>query len=75
MYKAPPRRAYALLDVREYFAEASESFFARNNAFPFHRKQLKRYDPVGYQMVLKLWKVRKMPPAYPIGYGYGSYRR
>lgn len=72
-YKAPPTRAYALANMHEYFAELSEAFFAKNDTYPLHRSQLKRYDPDGYQMIKKLWKVKHTPPPYPIEYGYRSY--
>jgi len=48
-------RAYALQSPFEYFAELSESYFGRNNYFPFERDELKEYDPMGYNMVKKAW--------------------
>lgn len=72
-YGSRPRMSYARLNVREYFAETTESFFGRNNAFPFDRKQLKTYDPLGYKMVRIIWKVQREPPMYPVQFGYTSY--
>ncbi|MBK8452299.1 MAG: hypothetical protein WAQ53_05095 [Thiofilum sp.] len=47
--------AYALENEREYFAELTESYFGRNDYYPFNRQQLKDYDPVGYQMIESIW--------------------
>lgn len=74
VHSAAPRRAYALLNAREYFAEASESFFGRNNEYPFRRAQLRVYDPLGYKLVKQIWKVTQPPPPYQLTYGYSSYK-
>jgi len=52
-------RAYALTDPMEYFAEATEAFFSRNDFFPFNRAELKQHDPEMEQLVGKLWGVTK----------------
>jgi hypothetical protein len=49
------RRAYALVDEKEYFAELSEAYFCRNDYFPFTRADLQRHDPVGYALLERLW--------------------
>ncbi|MBW4523011.1 MAG: hypothetical protein KME16_25520 [Scytolyngbya sp. HA4215-MV1] len=49
------RRAYALTNAREYFAELSEAYFGKNDFYPFTRVELKRYDPVGYQLMERVW--------------------
>jgi hypothetical protein len=51
-------RAYAMSNPMEYFAEASEAFFSRNDFFPFNRGELKRHDPEMEQLVAKLWGVK-----------------
>jgi len=48
-------RAYALQSPFEYFAELSESYFGRNNYYPFERDELLEYDRMGYEMVEKAW--------------------
>jgi len=48
-------RAYALESPFEYFAELTESYFGRNNYFPFDQVELKEYDRMGYDMVEKAW--------------------
>lgn len=50
-------RAYAIQNQLEYFAETSCMFFARCNYQPCHRGELKEYDPVGYQMIRRQWKI------------------
>lgn len=53
------QRAYALTNAKEYFAELSESYLGKNDFYPFTRSQLQRYDPIGYQLMEKVWgKVR-----------------
>ena len=49
--------AYALRNQLEFFAELSCMYFVRCNYEPSNQKQLKAYDPVGYAMIRKMWKV------------------
>jgi len=56
-------RAYAMNDATEYFAEASEAFFSRNDYFPFTRDELKAHDPEMFGLLVKLWGVQEPPPA------------
>jgi hypothetical protein len=49
------RRAYALVDEKEYFAELSEAYFGRNDYYPFTRADLRRHDPVGHELMQRLW--------------------
>ena len=51
------RRAYALNNDQEYFAEATEAFFGTNDFYPFVRSELQQHDPNLYQSLRKLWKV------------------
>jgi len=50
-----PRPAYALENEKEYFAELTETYFGRNDFFPFVRAELKTYDPTGYAMIERVW--------------------
>lgn len=52
-----PRRAYALNNDQEYFAECTEAFFGTNDFYPFVRSELQQHDPNMYQLLKKLWKV------------------
>jgi hypothetical protein len=49
------KRAYALTDRSEYFAELSEAYFGKNDFFPYTRADLETYDPVGFAMVERAW--------------------
>lgn len=49
--------AYATTNQLEYFAELSCMFFAQCNYRPFNRSELIRYDPGGYEMIRKMWKI------------------
>jgi hypothetical protein len=49
------RRAYALVNEREYFAEISEAYFCRNDFYPFTREELQKHDPRGYLLLQELW--------------------
>ena len=49
------KQAYALQNHLEYFAELSCMYFVGCNYAPFNRTELKTYDPVGYDLVEKLW--------------------
>ena len=51
------RRHYALNNEKEYFAEATEAFFGKNDFQPFTREELKSFDPEIYELLFKLWKV------------------
>jgi hypothetical protein len=50
-------RAYAMTSPMEYFAEATEAYFARNDFFPFTRAELKRHDPGMFTLLESLWGV------------------
>lgn len=51
-------RAYAITNPQEFFAEATEAFFGRNDFFPFVRADLLRHDPATAEMVAAAWGVR-----------------
>ncbi|MDZ4847820.1 MAG: right-handed parallel beta-helix repeat-containing protein [Pirellulaceae bacterium] len=50
-------RAYAITNSMEYFAEATEAYFSRNDFFPYTNDELKRYDPEMFDLLTKLWQV------------------
>ena len=50
-------RAYAMTNPKEYFAECTESFFVRNDFFPFNRAELHDHDPRMEQLLARLWGV------------------
>jgi hypothetical protein len=49
------REAYAVKNVKEYFAELSEAYFGRNDIYPFTRRELRTHDPDGYRAVERAW--------------------
>lgn len=49
--------AYATTNQLEYFAEISCSYFVGGHYFPFNREQFKTYDPAGFSLVRKLWRL------------------
>ena len=51
------KKAYALKNNREYFAEISKIYFAGSPYYPFNRQQLKDYDPQGYAVVESVWGI------------------
>ena len=65
LYDAVPRingktqRAYAATNPMEYFAEATEAFFGANDFYPFVRSELKQHDRPMYELLEKLWGVKR----------------
>jgi hypothetical protein len=54
-------RAYALTNPAEYFAEATEAFFCRNDFYPFTNSELKKHDPAMFDLLGKLWGTTTQP--------------
>ena len=50
-------RHYALNNEKEYFAEATEAYFGRNDFQPFTRDELKEFDPEMFEMVRRVWQL------------------
>ena len=50
-------RAYAMTSPMEYFAESTESYFTRNDFFPFNREELQRHDPGMFELLRKIWGI------------------
>ena len=49
------RRAYALNNDQEYFAETAEAYFGTNDFYPFVRSELKEHDPRMFELHEQLW--------------------
>lgn len=49
------RKAYALTDIFEYFAEATEAYFGKNDFYPFNAKDLEAFDPEGFRLMREVW--------------------
>lgn len=54
-YSGKEVEAYAATNEKEYFAEATEAYFYRNDFYPFLGSELKQYDPVGYDLMVEIW--------------------
>ncbi len=52
-------RHYALNNAKEYFAEMTEAYFGTNDFYPFVRGELKKVDPRMYELLEKVWGVRR----------------
>ncbi len=50
--------AYATTNHLEYFAELTCMYFAKCNYHPFDRAALREYDPDGFKLIEKYWKVK-----------------
>jgi len=50
------KKAYALTDINEYFAELTESYFLKNDFYPFIRDELETHDPDGYKTLKAIWE-------------------
>ncbi|MBI5802086.1 MAG: metallopeptidase [Verrucomicrobia bacterium] len=48
-------RHYGMNDHKEYFAEGTESYFYRNDFYPFVRAELKEHDPTLHDLLEKIW--------------------
>jgi hypothetical protein len=49
------KKAYALENPMEYFAEATEAYFGTNDYYPFVRAELQKHDPDLYRLLEKIW--------------------
>ena len=55
LYTGRQVRHYAATDHKEYFAEGTESFFYRNDFYPFVAAELEKHDPVLYNLLVEIW--------------------
>jgi hypothetical protein len=49
------KRAYALNNVQEYFAEASEAWWGTNDFYPFVHGELLEHDPTAATLMAEVW--------------------
>jgi len=54
-YRGRMVKAYATNNQMEYFAEATEAYFYRNDFYPFVNAELKRHDPAGHSLMVQVW--------------------
>lgn len=55
LYTGKKVRHYGLTNHKEFFAEATEAWFYRNDFYPFVRAELEEYDPELYQLMKTIW--------------------
>ena len=55
LYTGREVRHYAATDHKEYFAEGTESFFYRNDFYPFVAAELEKHDPTLYNLLVEIW--------------------
>lgn len=55
LYTGESVRHYGLTNQMEYFAEGTESFFYRNDFYPFVRAELREHDPALHDLLQKIW--------------------
>jgi len=48
-------RHYAMTDHKEYFAEGTESYFYRNDFYPFCRAELAEHDHRLHELLVEIW--------------------
>ena len=48
------KRAYAMTDAKEYFAELTESWFGTNDFYPFVRAEVLKHDPQMAELLKKI---------------------
>ena len=56
LYDGREVKHYALTDHKEYFAEATEAYFYRNDFHPFVAAELKIHDPNMYDLMEQIWQ-------------------
>lgn len=56
LYTGDEVEHYGLSNHKEYFAEATEAYFYRNDFYPFVRAELERHDPQMARLLKELWE-------------------
>lgn len=56
------RPHYGLMNHKEFFAEMTETFFTKNNSYPFNRTELMLYHPESYRLMSQIWGVKVPEP-------------
>jgi len=55
LYNGKQVRHYGASNHKEYFAEGTESFFYRNDFYPFVAAELEKHDPMLYNLLVEIW--------------------
>lgn len=59
LYTGENVRHYGLNNHKEFFAEATEAWFYRNDFYPFVRAELEEYDPQLHALMRRIWETPK----------------
>lgn len=51
-------RSYAMTNQMEYFAEATEAFFTKNDIYPFVNEELREHDPELFALLKVIWQTQ-----------------
>jgi hypothetical protein len=55
LYTGRGVKHYGLTNAKEYFAEATEAYFYRNDFYPFVRAELQELEPETCALLARLW--------------------
>ena len=55
LYTGQSVKHYATTNHKEYFAEGTESYFYRNDFYPFVRAELQKHDPFLHDVLKEIW--------------------
>ncbi len=55
-YDGTKKKAYAMNNDQEYFAELSEAYFGTNDFFPFVRGEVIAHDPEMARLLKEVWE-------------------
>ena len=55
LYTGQTVRHYGTTNEKEFFAEATEAYFYRNDFYPFVAAELEIYDPFTFEVLEKIW--------------------
>ena len=53
------RKIFSFVSAGDYFASISAAYFGMLSYEPYNRQKLKEIDPRGYELVEKMWKVKR----------------
>jgi hypothetical protein len=57
LYNGQMVRHYAATNHKEYFSEATEAYFYRNDFYPFVQAELRKHDALGFAEIKRAWGI------------------
>jgi dipeptidyl-peptidase-4 len=55
LYTGQTVKHYGTTNEKEFFAEATEAYFYRNDFYPFVAAELEIYDPLTFSVLEQIW--------------------